>query len=113
MNVLSEYGNFARSRPVQIQNFIQQHRLAGARAPDQSHDLPPLDRQVDAVMHHMIAKHGPHAADFNDRFVAHTPISRYRSAKIASITTTAKMDCTTEAVVRFPSDSTLPPTFSP
>src|SRR6185503_15221444 len=47
---------------VQPDDGAQQHRLAGARAADQTHDLALEHIEIELVMHHLVAELGAHAA---------------------------------------------------
>ena len=60
--------------PLQEAGDVQQGRLAGARRPDQRHDLARPQREIDAVQHDQLGsglpEDAPHPAQFERRRAA-------------------------------------------
>src|SRR5216684_4496634 len=97
----------SRIRLLQTDDRAQQHRLAAARAADDSDHLAAMDIEVEAVMHRLPAEAGHQPAHPDHDVVGacrHRQIlsSEKRIEKPASATITTKIDSTTDWVVRRP-----------
>src|ERR1700712_150363 len=101
----------------QAQHGAEQNRFAAAGRPDEPQDLAPphIERQV--IEHDVLAKADDEAADADcgglNSVHAHIPMPAKNTANSPSRTIIMKIDSTTEAVVRTPSDSVLPLTRRP
>src|SRR5205823_6549786 len=118
-HIFAEHLNMPRFRRLQTDDRPQQHRLAGSRAADYAQNLAAADREVEIVVHNLLAKGVAQAFDGNDRMAVlwvrtHIqPMLEKKTAKTASSTITRKIDWTTAVVVRVPTSSLLPCTSMP
>ncbi len=80
VHVLAEDADLAGLRLPEPDQGPQQHRLAGAGAADQAHDLAPPDGEVQAVVDHVIAEVRDQAANLDRR----RPLVRLGAAQTCS-----------------------------
>ena len=84
--------------------------------PTMPNTSPPLDLEVEPVVHHLGPEAGAQTADPHDGGLAravHMPSAEKTTEKIASNTITRKMATTTDRVVLRPTLSALPSTVRP
>ena len=75
LHVGAEHPDGARRRPLQPGDGAQEHRLAGARAADDTEDLAPPDVEVEVVVDDVGAELVAQAPDLDDGVAGHRPIS--------------------------------------
>src|SRR5262249_21521196 len=102
----------------QADDGAHQHRLAGARGPDEAEDLAAQHVERKSVEPPRRAEVDREVAHPDDRVVAavrhrHIPIAAKKIASTPSKKITRKIDLTTASVVLRPRDSALPFTSSP
>ena len=70
-------------------DVLEEHALAGARGPEQRHGLALLDREVDAVEHHLLAEPLPHLPELDHQLSSTLARSMLRSRITTELATTA------------------------
>src|SRR5690242_1335537 len=111
-DIASEDLDLALDRPIEPDDRAQQHRLARARASDDSQNFAAPHIEIDTVMHRLGAKsidEAPHPNDRLARLFNHTQIRSMEKTieNPASATMTRKIDSTTAKVVCRPTLSAL------
>src|SRR5690606_27713644 len=108
--------DLALVRAPQADDRAHQHPHAAAGPAHHAENLAAPDVQAQASMHHLFAKAVDQSAHANDRVRdggAHQHISMNHIAAKASRMITTEIDCTTEEVVRSPTDCAVPVTCMP
>src|SRR3990172_5926357 len=104
----AEHLDRSARRLLQAQYLAHQRGLAAARAAHQRHHLARHHREIQVLVHHVIAKLRPQAGDFDHRgHDREMPTSEKITAKMASAMITAVIEVTTELVVPMPRLSVL------
>ena len=69
MQLLAEHLYRSAVRLAKADHGVEQHRLARPGAADHRQNLAALDREIQAVVHHVVAEAGLEAADLHRRSV--------------------------------------------
>ncbi len=80
VDVLAEDPDMTGLRGLEPDQCAQQHRLARARAADQSHHFPAPDGKVEPIVHEVVAKARDEASNLDRR----RPMVLFRAAQTCS-----------------------------